>query len=102
MPSSSSTASPFFAPSTPRRVTQTPGGSKRTVKTPVEENESSVLGATANLINAIVGSGIVGIPYAIQQAGLVAGIFLVILCAVLTHKSLCLLVETARHAKAPS
>lgn len=96
------TSSPFFAPSTPRVVTQTPGGTKRSVKKTVEESKSTVFGATANLINAIVGSGIVGIPYAIQQAGLVAGVGLVCLCALLTEKSLRLLVETAKHASAPS
>lgn len=99
--------SPFFAPSTPTRVisiTETPGGSKRSIsiKETVKENKSSILGATANLINAIVGSGIVGIPFAIQQAGLVTGVILVCLCAVLTDKSLRLLVETAKHADAPS
>ncbi|KAI2508628.1 transmembrane amino acid transporter protein [Fragilaria crotonensis] len=104
--------SPFFAPSTPRviaistSVTETPGGSKHTrsisIKDTVKENKSSIVGATANLINAIVGSGIVGIPFAIQQAGLATGIILVCLCAFLTDKSLRLLVETAKHANAPS
>jgi len=31
-----------------------------------EENKSSIPEASANLINAIVGAGIVGIPYAIR------------------------------------
>ena len=96
--------SPFFAPATPRVIAETPGGTKRAVKQRdgVKERKSTIVGATANLINAIVGSGIVGIPFAIQQAGLVAGIGLVCLCAVLTDKSLRLLVETAKHASAPS
>jgi sodium-coupled neutral amino acid transporter 11 len=94
--------SPFFAPSTPRVIAQTPGGTKRSIKKTVEENKSSVVGAMANLINAIVGAGIVGIPFAIQQAGLVAGVVLVCICALLTDKSLRLLVETAKHASTPS
>lgn len=96
------TASPFFQPSTPRVIASTPGGTRRSVKRAVEENKSTVVGASANLINAIVGSGIVGIPYAVQQAGLVAGVSLVLGCALLTEKSLRLLLETAKHSNTPS
>ena len=67
-----------------------------------EEHKSTVLGCSANLINAIVGSGIVGLPFAVQQAGFVAGIVLVISCAILTEKSLRLLIETAKHVHVPS
>jgi len=95
-------SSPFFAPSTPHVVISTPGGSRRTRPSTVEESKSSVGGATFNLINAIVGSGIVGIPYAIQQAGLFPGVLLICLCATLTDKSLRLLIETAKHAGAPT
>eukprot|EP00588_Corethron_pennatum_P006076 CAMPEP_0194295916 /NCGR_PEP_ID=MMETSP0169-20130528/54705_1 /TAXON_ID=218684 /ORGANISM="Corethron pennatum, Strain L29A3" /LENGTH=100 /DNA_ID=CAMNT_0039045211 /DNA_START=93 /DNA_END=391 /DNA_ORIENTATION=- len=38
--------------------------------------KSSIAGTTGNLLNTIVGSGIVGIPYALSQSGLVAGVFL--------------------------
>ena len=43
-----------------------------------------------------------GIPYAIKECGLVAGIILVLLCAVLTEKSLRVLVDTAKHVDVPS
>lgn len=66
------------------------------------EHKSSLIGCTANLINAIVGSGIVGIPYAILNAGFVAGIVLVLVCAMMTDKSLRLLIATAKHSNAPS
>ena len=62
----------------------------------VQEKKSTLLGCTANLVNAIVGSGIVGIPFAIREAGFVAGILLVVLCAILTEKSLRLLIATAK------
>jgi Transmembrane amino acid transporter protein len=96
--------SPFFRPSEKPETTQTPGGTRhRRRKSQAEvEHKSTVLGCSANLINAIVGSGIVGLPFAIQQAGFVAGIGLVILCAILTEKSLRLLVETAKHVHVPS
>lgn len=98
------TASPFFRPTEKPDFTQTPGGSRHRVKKAAgeEENKSTPLGCSANLINAIVGAGIVGLPYAIQQAGFVAGVGLVILCSILTDKSLRLLVETAKHVHVPS
>lgn len=96
--------SPFFRPTEKPDITQTPGGSVHRRPKPKQEQEhkSTVLGCSANLINAIVGSGIVGLPYAIQKAGFVAGIGLVIMCAILTEKSLRLLVETAKHVHVPS
>ena len=96
-------SSPFFEPSTPHVVVVTPGGSRKVdVASEVEEKKSTILGCTANLINAIVGSGIVGIPYAVQQAGFGAGVFLILLCAVLTETSLRLLVNTAKHVHCPT
>lgn len=96
--------SPFFRPTEKPDITQTPGGTLHRRKKPKQEEESksTLLGCSANLINAIVGSGIVGLPFAIQQAGFVAGIGLVILCAILTEKSLRLLIETAKHVHVPS
>ena len=39
-----------------------------------------------NLINSIVGAGIIGIPYAFSQSGLVTGLFLLVLVSYLTGK----------------
>jgi len=98
--------SPFFHPSTPHVVVvqQTPRGTRRSVqvKEEVHEHKSNLVGCTANLVNAIVGSGIVGIPFAIYQAGFVAGVILVLLCAVITEKSLRLLIATAKHVHTPT
>ena len=101
-PSSNISSSPFFAPSARTPVVQTttvtPGGTKRLRKRKdVSEPKSTVPGATFNLINGIVGAGIVGIPYAVRQTGLVAGIVMIGLSALLTVKSLRLLIETAKH-----
>ncbi len=57
--------------------------------------QAGIAGASANLINSIVGAGIIGIPYALRQSGLIAGIFLLILVAYLTDKSLRIIVELA-------
>jgi len=99
--------SPFFAPSSrPRTVLKkisTPGGTKRLRRhEDVSESKSSLTGASFNLINTIVGAGIVGIPFAVKEAGFVAGVALVVLCAALTVKSLRLLIETAKHIDVPS
>ncbi|GKZ00972.1 hypothetical protein MPSEU_001048700 [Mayamaea pseudoterrestris] len=94
--------SPFFAPKTPMGEQQTPGGTKHAVKKEVEEHKSGYFGTVANLMNAIVGSGIVGIPFAIREAGFVAGIFLIIIAAFITEKSLRLLIATAKHVHVPS
>lgn len=96
--------SPFFRPSDKRDFTQTPGGTRHLH--PLEpnkvEHKSTIVGCSSNLINAIVGSGIVGLPFAIKETGPCAGVVLVILCGLLTEKSLRLLVETAKHAHVPS
>lgn len=99
-------SSPFFAPATPHVtvVQQTPGGTRRRLhkKVEVQETKSSLMGTTANLINAIVGSGIVGIPYAVKMSGFGAGVFLILLVGLLTEKSLRLLISTAKHVHVPS
>jgi len=57
--------------------------------------KSGIGGASANLVNSIVGAGIIGIPYAFKQSGLVAGVLLLILVAFLTEKSLRIIIGLA-------
>jgi sodium-coupled neutral amino acid transporter 11 len=57
--------------------------------------KSSLLGASSNLVNSIVGAGIIGIPYALRMSGLISGVALLVLVSVLTDKSLRLLIEQA-------
>jgi hypothetical protein len=59
------------------------------------KKKSSILGASSNLVNSIVGAGIIGIPFALRMSGLISGIFLLLLVSVLTDKSLRLLIEQA-------
>ena len=81
-------ASPFFAPQPPRsHLLTTPGGHISRVKDVDETPKSSVPGAAFNLINAIVGAGIVGIPFAINQCSLVLGVLMVLFFAILTGKN---------------
>ncbi|XP_034942343.1 putative sodium-coupled neutral amino acid transporter 11 [Chelonus insularis] len=55
---------------------------------------SSVLMASFNFINSIIGSGVIGIPYALYQSGFGLGILLLIIVAILTDYSLILMVKS--------
>ncbi|KAL7302006.1 hypothetical protein TKK_0005243 [Trichogramma kaykai] len=55
---------------------------------------SSLPLASFNFINSIIGSGVIGIPYALHQAGFGLGIALLIIVAVLTDYSLVLMVRS--------
>jgi sodium-coupled neutral amino acid transporter 11 len=68
----------------------------------ITEHKATLVGTSANLISAIIGAGIAGIPFALRETGMVTGVFLVVLCAGLTLKSLRLLIETAKHTNVPS
>jgi sodium-coupled neutral amino acid transporter 11 len=57
--------------------------------------KSKIGGACSNLVNSIVGAGIIGIPYALKESGLVAGVVLLVLASYFTDKSLRMLVELA-------
>lgn len=59
------------------------------------KKKSTIIGASSNLVNSIVGAGIIGIPYALRMSGLWAGVLLLILVAVLTDKSLRILIDQA-------
>ena len=56
---------------------------------------SQIGGACSNLVNSIVGAGIIGIPFALQQSGLVSGVILLLLVGYFTDKSLRMIVELA-------
>lgn len=56
-------------------------------------SSSTVLTASFNFINSIVGAGIIGIPYAVQQCGFVAGIILLASVAYLVYNSVTMLIE---------
>jgi Transmembrane amino acid transporter protein len=58
---------------------------------------TGLIGTSANLVNTIVGAGIIGIPFAVEQSGLVVGLFLLLLVSWMTAKSLRMIVELARN-----
>jgi sodium-coupled neutral amino acid transporter 11 len=46
--------------------------------------KSGLGGAQSNLINSIVGAGIIGVPFALKESGLVAGVILLFLVSYFT------------------
>ncbi|XP_067932811.1 putative sodium-coupled neutral amino acid transporter 11 [Watersipora subatra] len=54
---------------------------------------NSLPGASFNFINSIIGAGVIGIPYALHQAGIGLGIILIISIAALTDYSIVLLIQ---------
>lgn len=59
---------------------------------PTQET-SSLLQTSFNYINSIIGSGVVGIAYALQQAGFGMGLILLVMFAAITDYSLCILIK---------
>ncbi|XP_029980826.1 putative sodium-coupled neutral amino acid transporter 11 [Sphaeramia orbicularis] len=57
------------------------------------ESRSSTISASFNFINSIIGSGIIGLPYALNQAGLPFGLLLLIVVGVITDYSIILLIK---------
>ena len=53
------------------------------------KKKSGIPGASFNLVNSIVGAGIIGMPYAFRQSGLITGIVLLALVGFLTGESGC-------------
>ncbi|KAA0153454.1 hypothetical protein FNF29_03271 [Cafeteria roenbergensis] len=61
-----------------------------------------MFGASANLTNGIVGAGIMGLPFALKEAGFLPGLVLLVLVALLTDYSLRLLARLAKAHAAES
>ncbi|KAL7486898.1 hypothetical protein ACHAW6_012498 [Cyclotella cf. meneghiniana] len=93
-PNDDDNASPDYRKSTScSNSPPTSAASPATLSLP--RKKSSILGASSNLVNSIVGAGIIGIPYALRMSGLISGVALLVLVSVLTDKSLRLLIEQA-------
>ena len=64
---------------------------------PEPKTRSGLGGVIFNLVNSIVGAGIVGIPYAFKESGLVTGLILLVLVSWMTDKSLRIIIESASY-----
>jgi len=90
------TRSPFFEPSRHSRSIEIERDNDHDHTTTDNEPKCTLNGATFNLMNAIVGAGIVGMPYVLKLMGFRSGLFFIVFCAYLTVRSLRMLLETAR------
>lgn len=90
--------SPFLRPSNPRLNKRIQQRQSTNEEEKTDERKSSLLGAYANLCNVTLGAGIVGMPYAIKEAGLVAGTIMILICAFLTDYSLRQLISIGKVA----
>ncbi|XP_060581490.1 putative sodium-coupled neutral amino acid transporter 11 isoform X2 [Ruditapes philippinarum] len=61
-----------------------------------DKEQTNVPMTSFNFINSIIGSGIIGIPFAMKQAGFGLGIILLILVAMVTDYSIILLIEAGK------
>ncbi|KAL3311811.1 hypothetical protein Ciccas_009606 [Cichlidogyrus casuarinus] len=57
-----------------------------------EKSRSTILMTSFNVINAIVGSGIIGMPYALKQSGYGVGLALIFIVSIITDHSLNLII----------
>eukprot|EP00090_Calanus_glacialis_P005170 TRINITY_DN13978_c0_g1_i2.p1 TRINITY_DN13978_c0_g1~~TRINITY_DN13978_c0_g1_i2.p1 ORF type:complete len:376 (-),score=123.24 TRINITY_DN13978_c0_g1_i2:576-1703(-) len=58
-----------------------------------EQGGASLMATTANYVNSIIGSGMIGIPFALKEAGFGLGLILLVLVGILTDYSLRLMVR---------
>lgn len=58
---------------------------------------TGILGSSSNLVNSIVGSGIIGLPYAMRESGFVVALVLLVLVSYFTDKSLRMLINMATY-----
>jgi amino acid permease len=68
------------------------------VKPPQSAGTSSIAQTAFNFVNTIIGSGIIGLPFAMNEAGLPLGIIELVLFAIMTDYSVNILVESGVHA----
>ncbi|XP_069702893.1 putative sodium-coupled neutral amino acid transporter 11 isoform X2 [Periplaneta americana] len=69
-------------------------GQKGNQQSEDEKPQSSLPLASFNYINSIIGSGVIGIPYALHQAGFGIGLLLLVLVALATDYSLVLMIRS--------
>ncbi|XP_071539182.1 putative sodium-coupled neutral amino acid transporter 11 [Panulirus ornatus] len=65
-----------------------------------KREKSSISFTSFNYINSIVGSGVIGMPFALHEAGFGVGLLVLVLVGIITDASLCLMLQVAHTAQA--
>lgn len=55
--------------------------------------KSSILGASFNFVNSIVGAGVIGMPHALRQCGLAFGIVMIVCVAAMMDKTIRMIID---------
>jgi len=64
-----------------------PGPPRRQISNiSIPYKKSGIAGSSSNLVNSIVGAGIIGVPYALKESGLVAGVLLLVIVSYFTGR----------------
>ncbi|OCF33462.1 solute carrier family 38 (sodium-coupled neutral amino acid transporter), member 11 [Kwoniella heveanensis CBS 569] len=63
---------------------------------PNSATRGTLMDAVTNMANSIIGAGIIGLPYAVAQAGFVTGIFLLIAIAIMSDWTIRLVILTSK------
>ncbi|KAK7080222.1 hypothetical protein SK128_005631, partial [Halocaridina rubra] len=82
-------------PDSPPKIPLGLAGCEEEMQDPQKE-KSSISFTSFNYINSIVGSGVIGMPFALHSAGFGVGLLLLLLVAVITDVALCLMIAVAR------
>ncbi|WVQ71891.1 hypothetical protein IAR50_001433 [Cryptococcus sp. DSM 104548] len=66
------------------------------IEGPNSASRGGLVEAVTNMANSIIGAGIIGLPYAVAEAGFVMGIFLIIAIAVISDWTIRLVILTSK------
>ncbi|XP_064084050.1 putative sodium-coupled neutral amino acid transporter 11 [Macrobrachium nipponense] len=85
-------------PDSPPKIPKGLAGCEEELEDPKRE-KSSISFTSFNYINSIVGSGVIGMPFALHAAGFGVGLLLLVLVAIITDVALCLMIAVTRTAQ---
>lgn len=73
-----------------------PASNRHSTWAPRAEGSNAAWTVAFNMVNATVGAGVIGLPFALRNAGFGLGLILSFIVGVFTYLSLCLLIHTGR------
>ncbi|WVF69208.1 hypothetical protein IAT40_003984 [Kwoniella sp. CBS 6097] len=93
-----STTAPLLSSNNPSRGTEISEEEHELLlaEGPNSATRGTLMDAVTNMANSIIGAGIIGLPYAVAQAGFVTGIFLLIAIAVMSDWTIRLVILTSK------
>eukprot|EP00659_Diplonema_papillatum_P018281 gene18281-28177_t len=65
----------------------------KVIEVPADSGKHGMWSAVFNFVNSIIGAGIIGLPFALEEGGLILGVILLLVAGYLTFYSVRLLIE---------